>query len=222
MRKLFILFFFNVLSSLCLAQSDTNDAFVRSDTIYYENNKVNTVHYFDTKDECLLTRKFFNSGKVQVEIERVSTRQIKSLIEWYETGQVRIVSREVGKIKYSFYFHPNGVLEKSFTSKDGIYTDIVNEWWDNGALKTKIDFGNELQDVTYFYPDGQVMIKGRKIYGYTWIGGWIEYYQNGTVKTKGYYKLWEKNEVGYTDKSTPVGVWESFDEHGVLINKTEY
>ena len=38
-----------------------------------------------------------------------------------------------------------------------------------------------------------------------------DYYENGNLKSRGYYNNWE-----------PAGLWESFDQDGKLINYAEF
>jgi len=155
----------------------------------------------------------------------------------YENNLRQLTYYEYGK-KHgkSYYYLPNGSIEKIEEYKNDTANGRFVEYYENGnilkevfylsgkkdsiaslynsdgILLAKMTYKNDLYNGAYlnYYTNGQVKVE--KLFVENKLHGkFVEYYENGVIKTEGQYENGEKN-----------GKWFYYDENGKKINKEKY
>jgi antitoxin component YwqK of YwqJK toxin-antitoxin module len=165
---------------------------------------------------------WYRNGQVNTIMKPV-IRDSASYIAWHSDGKPKIRTTASGDSVIVDYYYSNGQLaykEVTFRSKFIYY----EKWCENGQLVTKIHFTLARRTlVTHYYCNGKKKVEYFAGNG-TATGKWVEWYENGNIKTEGYYPDYADEEVAKGPLPFPLetGTWKYYDERGRLEKEIIY
>lgn len=112
-------------------------------------------------------------------------------------------------------YHINGFIKRKklvFSGTDRIIGISDTRWYNNGQLMVDVNFSTFPCIVKNYYRNGQQRFEF--YYSDEWLtanGDWKEWYENGNLKSMGYYKDNKKH-----------GIWKYYKENGELEKIEEY
>lgn len=159
---------------------------------YYENGilKKGCNYYMDEYNDTLRT--YDNTGHI-------------TGMEYYAKGGIRVSS-------YIYGHNDNGYRFEYTCNEDGIKHGKSSVYDPDGVLffSEIYDEGLLLDDVIFYYEDGNIKSKGK----------WINRSLNG--HTVFYYKSGKKKAEGEYVNDIKQGIWKTYDENGEFIKSENY
>jgi len=167
--------------------------------------------------------KYYNNDTVLVEIYE---KKFKLSERFY------LLVTDTGEIKHGNYdvFSYSGYLSSrcnfnygKLTQKKIFNNDSTIEIIENYKLN------NDTIEFIEYFKNGKIKEKGLCLNNNGRIGEWIMYYENGNIYAKGFYNGYNYILVNYDNGATggvpnhlKHGMWEYWNEKGVLIKKEKY
>jgi len=141
---------------------------------------------------------------------------VGSAKEWYEDGRIKLQDNSCDTFRCVMTYYPSGQLESKYkTDLEGSYVGSSEFYCENGQLISITNHYSLVSNREFRYCNGSLWKKGDMYQNLVWIGDYVEYFEDGSVMSKGTYT---KQSVGY--ESVKDGRWEYYDDEGA-ISKTE-
>ncbi|WP_170266459.1 toxin-antitoxin system YwqK family antitoxin [Phaeocystidibacter luteus] len=188
--------------------------------------KVDSVLVLKSTDSAFSIEVFYDStGIFQIINE---TSDTNSALYFDEAQYLVAFTRCARDTCWEYEYYKNGILKSVHaynTNEDDYikypYRSVYRRKYDcDGRIKEEreYEYGTQVSRVRGYFPNGQLKFEGQASDWHGEFGLFHYYHPNGRLESKGEYVRSESP----LEESQKVGVWQYFDEDGVLINEENY
>jgi antitoxin component YwqK of YwqJK toxin-antitoxin module len=182
---------------------------------YYPSGQVRMTNVF-LANQRIRTVGYDSIGQLAFDLPFQKGKQHGVGYTWYPNGTVRTMSVFFEGSGVYFEYHPDGLIAKTAEFLDNKRVGFYTEYWPNGAMRVRLNMDIYKQNTMSFYDTGTMESEGVLVGSKIREGLWHEWYENGKLRSKGYYKELSDTVDFEQAISVKCGIWEYFDENGTL------